>query len=474
MTHQLPLSTEIPYDDPAALFRIFSDQPWAMILDSADSDKQCDDTNRFTYIAFEPFETILIKDRQRIGTNDSVLDPFQYLQDTLAQYQLVSRPGLPLFQGGAVGYFSYDLCRYFENIPPPSYAEDMVYADLAIGLYATILAFDHVLRKAWVIATGFPATTATEQIKQARIDMASCLERLAQKKILQSGVASLQIEEELSSRFDQTTYAQLVKKAQAYILEGDIYEVNLSHRFEAVLNPESLNHYDVYLKMRLHNPSPFSAYLNLGDHHILSTSPERFLSVSDGRVSTRPIKGTAPRGKTPEEDHALAQRLFSNPKDRSENIMIVDLLRNDLSKVCTAESVVVKKLCEIETYPTVHHLVSVIDGRLRSDKTALDLLSACFPGGSITGAPKIRAMQIIYELEPTARGPYSGSVGYIGYNGTMDTSILIRTILAQGNQISYQAGGAVVLDSSPVAEYEETLLKSIAIRNAFTDQESYS
>lgn len=468
---ELPIAIEIPYEDPAIFFKIFSKEPWSFFLDSADSKKQREDTNRYSYIALDPFEKIVIKNNRRINSEDFVDNPFEYLKQIMSHYQLAYRTGLPPFQGGVLGYFSYDLCHYLEEINYPLIAEESHYADLAVGLYDVVISFDHVLQKSWIVSTGFPEKTRSSRFKKAKEQIAIYLDKLSKNSNDKYRNSQFKLEEvNLISPFNKNGYAELVKKAQKYILEGDIFEVNLSHRFQATLKPEEIHKYDLYLTMRACNPSPFSAYLNLGDHHILSTSPERFLLLQDKVVSTRPIKGTAPRGNSPIEDKTIADALVSSEKDCSENVMIADLLRNDLSKVCEPDSITVKKLCGLETYPTVHHLVTVIEGRLRQEITALDLLEACFPGGSITGAPKIRAMQIIYELEPTPRGPYCGSIGYIGFNNSLDTSIMIRTLLVQGDKISYQAGGAVVLDSSPEGEYEETIAKSMSIRKALVTQ----
>lgn len=465
-----PLTAEIPYENPALLFKTFADEPWSFLLDSADSNRQLDDTNRYSYIAFDPFDKIIIKNGKRIDDGEMVNNPFKYLNDIISRFQLPHKPGLPLFQGGAMGYFSYDLCHYLEDVNQPQLAEESVYADLAVGLYDVIISFDHVLKKTWIVSTGFSKEMNSCRHEKARDRVEFCLNKLARNdtSVVSKYKSDIGRDVDLVSLFNEDSYSDLVKKAQNYISDGDIFEVNLSHRFKAELSLEQEDMYELYLKMREVNPSPFSGYLNLGDHQILSTSPERFLLLKDKAVSTRPIKGTAPRGKSPEEDKMISEELLRRDKDRSENIMIVDLLRNDLSKVCEPDSVKVKKLCGLETYPTVHHLVSVVEGKLKSDVTALDLLEACFPGGSITGAPKVRAMQIIYLLEPTQRGPYCGSIGYIGFNGAMDTSIVIRTLLAEGNAISYQAGGAVVLDSSPQGEYAETLAKSASIRRTLS------
>lgn len=466
----MAFSKEISYQDPAELFKKFSSFPWAFLLDSADAFRPFDDTNRFSYIALNPFEKIKIKNKKRLETNEIINDPFLYLKNIMSQYQINHRDDLPLFQGGAVGYFSYDLCYYLEDIKFPSINENTAYADLAIGIYDTIISFDHIKKKSWIVSTGFPETSIENRSKRAKKQIETYTKSILAKEQKDENDGPKSYAISLKSPFDKNRYVNLVKKAQNYILEGDIFEVNLSHRFEGELPKSLKNKFSLYLKMRENNPSPFSAYLNFDDHQILSASPERFLSLEGNKVSTRPIKGTAPRGKSEKEDMLISQALSSSEKDRSENVMITDLLRNDLSKVCTPQSVIVKKLCGLETYPTVHHLVTVVEGTLRNELDALDLLKACFPGGSITGAPKVRAMQIIYELEPTKRGPYCGSIGYVGFNGMMDTSIVIRTLLAQSEKITYQAGGAVVLDSSPEGEYEETLTKSAAIKKTLTTE----
>jgi para-aminobenzoate synthetase component 1 len=256
-----------------------------------------------------------------------------------------------------------------------------------------------------------------------------------------------------------------VNRVIDYILAGDIFEANISQCFNAKL-PKDFSNFDLYLRLRKKNPAPFAAYLNLGNRFVLSASPERFMQLRGDQVETRPIKGTRPRHANAQLDQQLADELVKSEKDKAENIMIVDLLRNDLSKVCQDHTVTVTQLCGLESFATVHHLVSVVKGELMPRHDAVDLLQATFPGGSITGAPKIRAMQIIAEIEPSKRGIYCGSLGFIGFNGTMDTSIAIRTYTIQDDKISFQAGGAVVADSNPLQEYEETLIKSSALRTA--------
>jgi para-aminobenzoate synthetase component 1 len=267
---------------------------------------------------------------------------------------------------------------------------------------------------------------------------------------------------EVASNFSRSDYEAMVRRVVDYILAGDIFQANLSQRFRAPL-PEGMTPFGLYCRLRRLNPAPFAAFLKFDDVEIASASPERFLSLRGNRVETCPIKGTRPRGCTPTEDRILADELLDSEKDRAENVMIVDLLRNDLSRVCRDGSVEVPRLCGLESFATVHHLVSTVLGELRPGMTAVDLLAACFPGGSITGAPKIRAMEIIAGLEPTRRGPYCGSIGYIGFDGSMDTSIVIRTYAMRNGQVTFQAGGGIVADSEPAAEYAETLAKAQAL-----------
>ena len=273
----------------------------------------------------------------------------------------------------------------------------------------------------------------------------------------------------VTSNFSRADYEAAVRRVVEYIHAGDCFQVNLSQRLLAPLREHPL---ELYGRLRELNPAPFAAYFDLGDFQILSASPERFLRVHpDGEVETRPIKGTRPRGKTPAEDAALVRDLANSPKDRAENVMIVDLLRNDIGKVCEYGSVRVPRVCEVETFRFVHHLVSEVRGKLKPGLGSLDLLAAAFPGGSVTGAPKVRAMEIIAELEPTARGPYCGCLGWVGFDGAMDTNILIRTFTAGRGWVQFPVGGGIVADSDPAREYEETLHKAAGLLRALDEFE---
>jgi para-aminobenzoate synthetase component 1 len=375
-------------------------------------------------------------------------------------------PGLPPFQGGLAGYAGYEFAGALERVPPP-HQRDRSLPDVVLALYDWVIAWDHDTADAWIISTGVP-DRGRERRRRAEM-------RLRQVKELLAGVATVHdmspglcpsdgvgsaTTAGVVSTFSPAAYRASVTRVRDYILAGDIFQANLSQQFAA---PLPCPPFELYTRLRNRNPAPFAAYFEVGGAAVLSVSPERFLRLGEGgRVETRPIKGTRPRGADPADDARLAQELRSSEKDRAENVMIVDLLRNDLSRVCRAGSIHVPTLCALESHPTVHHLVSTVEGQLGPGEDALSLLAATFPGGSITGAPKVRAMEIIAELEPTARSVYCGTIGYVGLNGTMDTSIAIRTAIAEDGRLYFNAGGGIVADSDPDAEYRETLDKAQA------------
>ena len=451
---QCPYVIEISYQDPSKIAAFFSKQTNTIFLDSAQLREHC---GRYSYVAVDPFATLICKNLAD--------DPFQILAAELAKFPLERYPDLPPFQGGAAGFFSYDLVHHLEVLNRAE--DDMAFPDLALGLYDLVISFDELLKKSWIFSSGYPEKNAAQRHKRAQERMTWLQGLLLEVPELPSVSQVVCDENAIQQYFSADTYQAAVKKVIDYILAGDIFEANISQRFSTSF-PADLSPFDLYRRLRLINPAPFSAYLHIGETIIASASPERFLKLTERAVESRPIKGTRPRGKTSEEDKLLAQELMQSEKDHAENVMIVDLLRNDLSRVCDDHSVQVTQLCEIESYAAVHHLVSVITGKLQKKYGAVDLLRATFPGGSITGAPKVRAMEIINEIEPTARGPYCGSIGFIGFNGEMDSSIVIRTFLIKNNIVTFQAGGAVTLDSNPVEEYEETLTKARALRRALT------
>jgi para-aminobenzoate synthetase component 1 len=368
-------------------------------------------------------------------------------------------PELPPFQCGLAGYIGYEYGRRLERIPAPR-RDDLQLPDVQLGAYDWVVAWEHERGKGWVVvrADGQMGGSA-----DGRRRLAMVIDRLA-KAMPGRSATRHGVPPQIRSGFTRDEYLAAVERVREYILAGDVFQANLSQRFEA---PCALEPFELYRRLRAVNPAPFAAYLQGEQFAVASASPERFLQVtSDGAVETRPIKGTRPRGSTPDKDEELAAELMASEKDRAENVMIVDLLRNDLSKVCRPGSVEVPALCALESHPTVHHLVSTVTGVLEPGRTALDLLRAAFPGGSVTGAPKVRAMEIIAELEPVARGVYCGAIGCVSVTGAMDTGIPIRTATLQGGRAWFHAGGGIVADSDPALEYEETLAKAAGIVRA--------
>ena len=447
---RLPIVIPIPFRDPAAAFEPLAGHDMAVLLDSALPGAQ----GRFSYIAYDPFRVIRCTSRPWTITVDGQHredDAFTVLATELEQFSGGAISGLAPFLGGAIGFLSYELGGMLERLPAPKttpFAHDM-----AVGLYDTLAAFDMDKREAWVIARDLPGLPG-------RPDAMTRAKKLAAAM----GTGPLRTPTPTPGHWQAETSRSAYEAGVATTIEairaGDIYQANITQRFLAAI-PEETDSYDLYLRLRAAAPAPFAAYFNAGNGlHILSASPERFLKTNaDGVIETRPIKGTRPRGASPEADRTLAQELVASAKDRAENLMIVDLLRNDLARVCIPGSVAVPVLCGLETFPTVHHLVSVVTGQLRRDATAVDLLRAAFPGGSITGAPKIKAMEVIHAHEPGARGPYCGTIAWLGFDGAMDSSIVIRTLVRQGTSLVAQAGGGIVAESDPAREYEESVLK---------------
>ena len=363
------------------------------------------------------------------------------------------------FIGGAVGYLSYDLGNYMENLPR-SAKDDLSVYDLYFGLYDHVIIVDHLEEKIYI------ATPDLDMKKEEEIAI------YIENKIIEAeknGVDSICYEEKdvkptkLVSNFTKKGFEDSVEKVRQYIKSGDIYQANLTQRFSG---KTTLSSYELYRDLRRFSPAPFGAYLNFDDFNILSNSPERFIKCVDKKLETRPIKGTRPRGKNKEEDLKLQEELRNSEKDRAELLMIVDLERNDIGRISKIGSVKVPELFVIEPYANVNHLVATVVGELDDDKDAVDVIKATFPGGSITGAPKIRSMEIIDELEPTQRNVYTGSIGYIGFNGDMDLNIAIRTIVKKEDEVYFQVGGGMTWGSNPEEEYQETLDKAQSIMKA--------
>ncbi len=373
--------------------------------------------------------------------------------------ELATGPSDLPFSGGAMGYFAYDLGRRIERLPNLASA-DVAMPEMAVGIYDWAVVTDHHDKRAWLVGAGRDPRTFDE--------WESLRQRIETPEAAPSPV-SFRVHHRFTCNFDWESYSRAFQKIKHYIREGDCYQVNLAQRFTADAEGEV---WGAYRQLQQLNPAPFSSFFNLPDGTVLSSSPERFLQVRNGVVETKPIKGTRPRSTSHLRDEALAEELRRSVKDRAENLMIVDLLRNDLGKTCTIGSVKIPKLFEIESFSTVHHLVSTVTGQLAPGKHALDLLAGCFPGGSITGAPKLRAMEIIEELEPHRRSLYCGAIGYAGFDGSMDTNIAIRTLIVCAGRIHCWAGGGIVVDSDLESEYQECLIKAESMLRLLTTPET--
>jgi para-aminobenzoate synthetase component 1 len=453
----MPLS-EIEYSpDSAERFASFVDRPWFAFLDSGRGGAHA---GRYDIVAADPYATLTTRGelttiRSRDGTRHSRADPLRLLADCLGPRSETSSP-LP-FTGGAIGYFSYDLARRFERLPQLA-AADIPLPEMAVGLYDWVFVVDHDEQRSWLAGAGRDRRTLAlwRELADAAVTRAP-----------RNAAAPFRILSPVASNFDRAAYRRAFERVATHIRDGDCYQVNLAQRFASRVSGDP---WGAYLGLRATNPAPFSAYLAYPFGTILSSSPERFLSVRGDRVETKPIKGTRPRSRDPQRDRALAAALAASAKDRAENVMIVDLLRNDLGKSCVAGSVGVDALFEVESFASVHHLVSTVSGRLAPALGALDLLRGCFPGGSITGAPKLRAMQIIEALEPQRRSVYCGAIGYVGFDGNMDTNIAIRTMVRTGDSIYAWAGGGIVADSQEGSEYQESLDKAAALLAILTNR----
>ncbi|WP_286271986.1 aminodeoxychorismate synthase component I [Thalassotalea hakodatensis] len=433
---------------PAEVFTPLAKQPWAMWLDSS-SRGHID--SQFDLIVWQPRATIIADDQQivieqnqqktTLPVDEDPLIALSALQSTIFESIEIASSELP-FTGGSVGYFSYDLGRSFEQLPKQA-IKDIAMPEMAVGIYTHGIIFDNKTQLFFLIC-----------IEDERAQLEQTVKQYLQNT--QNEPTRFKLTAPWQHNITKAQYTEKFNRVQHYLTEGDCYQINLTQRFSSRYQG---NEFSAYLALRAANQAPFSAYLTFDNFSVLSVSPERFIQTKQSKVQTKPIKGTMARLADPIADQQQATLLSQSEKDKAENLMIVDLLRNDMSKVCEAGSVVVPKLFEIESFPAVHHLVSTVEGTLKENKTAIDLLRAAFPGGSITGAPKIRAMEIIDELEPQRRSIYCGSIGYISANGNMDTSITIRTLVCTNNHIYCWAGGGIVADSNVDDEYQESLDK---------------
>jgi len=449
--------------DPLDLFRLLSEDTLPVLLHSGRTDP---DTGRFSIVASDPF--LIFSFRQGRGTVRSRLretafsgDPFPVLREELDRHRVAPIPGIP-FLGGAVGYLGYGLREWTgatgrqPTLPSP-------WNDMHLGFYDHAFVVDHASRCTHLVATGMAEPGPSRGKEKRRLDLKRLLERFEARRPRFEADRNA-VTGRVSFRTSREEYLERVRRAQEYLAAGDIYQVNLSHRIEVEGEWRPL---ELYRRLVAAHPACFSACLPLRDHAVLCASPERLVRLMGRHAETRPIKGTRARGQTPEADLRAANELAAGPKERAENVMIVDLARNDLGRVCIPGSVSTRELFRVETLPSVHHLVSTVSGILREGADRVDLVQALFPGGSMTGAPKIRAMEIIDELEGVERGIYSGSIGYFSFDGDLDLNIVIRTLVVSGSRAELQVGGAVLAESDPSAEYQETLDKADPLLQLF-------
>jgi para-aminobenzoate synthetase component 1 len=447
---------------PESLVESLGDAPGVVLLRSAMFDSP---HARYSFVAAEPFLTFrsagsrceVTNHESRISPQVQFGNPWHLLDALMARYELLDEIDLPFPLGGCFGYWGYDLKNFVEPKLSRRAVNDLELPDCHVGFYDSLVVFDHLLGKVCVVSTGLAADGSRDE-QRAQERLASWRSRLAHEVPVGSPQASRITRHafDMASSVSRSDFLAAVERARRYIRAGDIYQVNLSHRLAA---PSAFSGWELFGKLLAVSPAPFAAYLECGDFQIVSSSPELFLRLSGPHITTRPIKGTRPRSSDATRDAQLAYELQTSAKELAELVMITDLLRNDLGKVCEFGSVQVPELARLERFSQVQHLVSTVEGRLRKEVTHFMAFASCFPGGSITGAPKFRAMEIIDELEPLARGPYTGCHGYLGFNRESQLSISIRTAIRKAETAYFQVGAGIVADSVPEAEYEETLAK---------------
>lgn len=431
---------------------------------------------RYTFLAYEPIATLRSKQGETIISypdghiENAASDPLAALRELLGAYQTPVIPGMPDFSGGAVGYMSYDMNRFFEPSLPQIATDDLQLPDLYVMIMQDLLVFDHMTRE-MIFVTHLASDDLNEETYQKAaetlVQRANALEGLvmAEDDIDWDALRKRPLAQQTpaSVSFGKDQFEDAVSRIQEYIAQGDVFQVNLSVRQS---KPMKVTAPDVYEVLRKLNPSPYMGYLSFPEFQLVSASPELLVKVKGCEVHTRPIAGTRPRGQTDEQDEALARELIDNEKERAEHVMLVDLERNDLGRVCRFGSVEVSEFMVVEKYSHVMHIVSHVKGELAADKDAFDAVAAAFPGGTITGAPKVRTMEIIEELEPVKRGMYTGSIGWFGFNGEVEVNIAIRTMVVKDGMAHVQAGAGIVIDSVPEAEYAESLKKAEALWKA--------
>lgn len=471
----IPVCRDILADmeTPVSAFRRLAHRPNAFLLESVEGGERM---ARYSFLGAEPYMTFRSRGRTVTITENGVertvaleagRDPLHVLEELLAEVRYVELPGMPRFVGGAVGYIGYDWVRFLEPIGD-STTDDLEVDDVHLLMTDTLCIFDHVRHRIRVLANAHinpgEDPDAAYDAAIAKIDALICTLKSPLPTPTAQGQATSAEPVTDVSNLTREQYREMIRAGKEYIAAGDIIQVVLAQRFS---RPLSADPFDVYRGLRHLNPSPYMFYLAFDNGlTLVGASPEILVTEEDSKVTVRPIAGTRRRGATPEEDDALATELLADEKERAEHIMLVDLGRNDIGRVCEYGSIKVNQLMVIEKYSHVMHIVSNVTGTLRQDKTPFDLLRATFPAGTLSGAPKVRAMQIIEELEPTRRGVYGGAIGYFSYSGNLDACITIRTALVKDGVAYFQAGGGIVADSDADAEFDETVNKSNAVRRA--------
>ena len=464
---------------PVTAFCKVQEGDWSFLFESVVGGERI---GRYSFLGSGPFRTFEAygnRTRSRTGvgrwTDSESADPLRVLEEMIAAYRAPHLPALPRFCGGAVGYAGYDTVRYVERLPHPP-PDDRHIPDLSFGFYDRMVIFDHAAKTVLVVANALTGPDQRGDLRAIYADACARADQLVER--LQRGVADIQLTDinplapspapgpmsgRVKSNFTRPEFEAAVEKAREYINAGDAFQIVLSQRFRTETRARP---FDIYRALRVVNPSPFMFYFRAGDVTLVGASPEIMCRVENGLVTNRPLAGTRRRGATPEEDRVLAEELVNDPKERAEHIMLVDLARNDVGRVAEIGSVKISDLLAVERYSHVMHLSSTVTGRLRPVLTAFDALRASLPAGTLSGAPKVRAMEIIDELEPHRRGPYGGAVGYVDFSGNMDTCIALRTMVLLGQTAYVQAGAGLVADSVPASEYEETVNKAMSLLRA--------
>ncbi len=464
----IPIYREIlaDYETPVSAFSKINSGPTAFLFESIEGGESWARYsflgNQAKVVVWEENEEIIVKEGRKVTRASVGMNPLEHIERLLSPYRPVTVPGLPRFIGGAVGYLGYDVVRYFEPIPEVP-KDDTRLPKLAFFITDTLVIFDNVAHTIKVVANAHVATQKKTALKRAYIDAKARIDQMIDRLKKRAPLPKTQSRRSplrFISNMNREQYEKMVIRTKEYIQAGDIVQGVISQRWHTTIKSDSL---EIYRALRVINPSPYMFYLRIAGVELVGSSPEVLVRCEDNQVVVRPIAGTRRRGATPEQDQALADELLADAKELAEHVMLVDLGRNDVGRVAKAGSVVVEPFMTIERYSHVMHIVSQVTGQLQAGHSAYDVMKACFPAGTVSGAPKIRAMQIIEELEPTRRGPYAGAVGYFSFSGNMDTCINIRTIVINKQRAYIQAGAGIVADSNPSSEYEETCNKAGAM-----------